>query len=227
MSRTIALCASVAAFALCAQLSFAEEAPHPRVLLLPVDFKVFRDNLFVQEIIPEQTEAARLNLGDAAREALLAHGAFELDAMPKLSPDEEQILHRQVTLARLIATQAEAYRHRPWRERRADFDRRLGNGLSFLHDRTGAGYALLVTGGQVTRCFLCAQFAANGKKGNRTVVGLVLIDLNDGNVSWFNSMDTFGSFFGTLHRDASERDDARRILGKLLAVYPKIPALTD
>jgi hypothetical protein len=216
----------VAIFAFSARVSFAEGTAHARVLLLPVDFAVFHDSLFVQEIIPEQTEAARLNLGDAAREALLAHGAFELDAMPQLSPDEAASLHRQVALARLIATQGEAYRRRPWRDRRADFDRGLGKGLSFLHDRTGAGYALLVTGSQVTRCLLCPPLAPNGQK-KQTEVGLVLIDLVDGNVSWFNSVVTFGGFFGSLRRDVSERDDARKVLAKLLESYPRIPALTD
>jgi hypothetical protein len=226
MIRTIALCAYAAIIALCARPSFAGEALHRRVLLLPVEFNVFQDSTFVQEIVPEQTEAARLNLGDAAREALLAHGDFELDAMPRLSPDEDKTLHRHVALARLITAQAEAYRRRPWRERRAQFNRDLGNGLSFLHDRTGAGYALLVTGSQVTRCFFCAPLTPNGQK-KRTEVDLVLIDLADGNVSWFNSVVTFAGFFGALHRDVSERNDAREVISKLLVAYPDIPALTD
>jgi hypothetical protein len=225
MARTVALCAALAISALCAPPSSAEEAPHAHVLLLPVDFNVVHGGLSMEEILPDETKAARLNLGDAAREVLLAHGAFELDPLPQLSPEEEQVLHRHVALARLIATQADDYRHSPWRDHRAQLDRGLGDGLAFLHERTGAGYALLVTGSQLTRCMLCPPLTANGQK-KRTEVSLLLIDLKDGNVSWFNSTVTYG-LFGVMRRDVSERDDARKVLAKLLEPYPRSPALTD
>lgn len=210
--------------------------PH-KVLLLPFTFTVYQSGVGSFEAVPDWTEAARKNLGDSARSVLSAAGGFEIESMPELPPDQAKSLRDHVAVARLIALEGTRFKGRykkaEWHEHRGDFDRSFGSGLKFLHDQTGADYALLIDGTQVKQSggsiFLQLLLAAGGVimiGGGGTVVSMCLIDLNDGEVTWFNSSLNI-AILGMTKADMRDAPKAREAIATLFTSYPAIPALAD
>ena len=207
----------------------------PRVLLLPLTFTVYQSGVGSgPEAVPDWTEAARRNLGDAARETLLATRGLELNQLPDLEPKDAAVLRDHVAVARLITMSGNQYRHGEWHKHRAEFDRAFGTGLGFLRERTGADYALLIDGTQVKQTggsiFLQLALAATTGMvmmgGGGTVVNVCLLDLVNGTVAWFNSSQAI-DVFGATGTDLRNAAAARAALAKLFAAYPTIPALAD
>jgi hypothetical protein len=210
-----------------------------KVLMLPLAFTEFQNAVSGLEAIPGWTDAARKNLGDAARDTLQAVGDFQLEALPDLAPEESAILQDHIAVAQLIVGAGVQYKSGEWHKHRADFDRSFGDGLRFLHERTGADYALLIdgsqirqSGGRVAMRWLTTLAAAAGgvilvsTGGGGEVVNVCLLDLRNGKVVWFNSSratDIFASSGADL-RDAAATQAAMK---KLFAPYPNIPALAD
>lgn len=210
-----------------------------KVLMLPTGFTEFQNAVSGLEAIPDWTQAARKNLSDAARDTLQATGGLQLEPLPDLTPEEAVILHDYIAVAQRIVGAGVQYRSGEWHKHRAEFDRSFGDGLRFLHERTGADYALLIDGSQVKqsggrlamRLLGSLAVAAVGvivipTGGGGEVVNVCLLDLTNGTVVWFNSsrsVDAFASSGADL-RDAAATQTAMR---KLFASYPSIPALAD
>jgi hypothetical protein len=216
----------------------APRASTHKVLLLPPTFTEFQNAVSGLEAIPDWTDAARRNLSDAARDSLRAAG-MQLEAVPDLTPQEAAIVREHVSVAMLIVAAAAQYEENDWHSHRANFDRTLGDGLRFLHDRTGADYALLIDGTQVrqsggriamnwlgTLAVATTGFIVVSPGGGGEVLNLCLLDLNNGTVAWFNSSRTKNGF-GSAGADMRNAEKTQAVIRDLFASYPNIPALAD
>jgi len=210
-----------------------------KVLMLSPEFTEYQNAVAGLEAMPNWTESARKNLGDAARDALRATDDMQFESLPELTPEESQILHDHLAVAELIVFAGVQHKTGEWHKHRAGFDRTFGDGLHFLRERTGADYALLIDGMQVlqsggrTAMKWLGVFAAAAlgvvavpTGGGGEVLNVCLLDLNNGTVSWFNSsraIDVIASS-GADMRDAAATQAAMK---KLFASYPGIPSLAD
>jgi hypothetical protein len=212
--------------------------PHV-VLLLPATFTEYQNAVAGLEVIPDWTNAARKNLDDAALETLQTTGTLQLEPLPTLTPEESVILHDHIAIAELIVAAGVQYKNSEWHKHREAFDRSFGEGLRFLHERTGADYALLIdgtqvrqSGGRIAMRLLGSLAAAAGgiilvpTGGGGEVVNVCLLDLNHGTVAWFNSSRAI-EVFGSSGADLRNAEAAKAAMRKLFASYPAIPALTD
>ena len=209
-----------------------------RVLLLPSTFVEFQNAVSGLEAIPDWTEAARKNLGDAARDSLQAAG-LQLEALPDLTPQEAAVVHDHIAVAQLIVGAGAEYEKGDWHKHRRDFDRTFGDGLRFLHERSGADYALLIdgtqvrqSGGRVAMRVLGTLAAAAGgimvvpTGGGGEVLNVCLLDLNNGTVAWFNSSRS-KNVFGSAGADLRNAAVTQAAVKELFESYPNIPALAD
>jgi len=209
------------------------------VLLLPATFTEYQNAVAGLEVIPDWTNAARKNLDDAALETLQTTGSLQLEPLPTLTPEESVILHDHIAIAELIVAAGVQYKNNEWHKHREAFDRSFGDGLRFLHERTGADYALLIdgtqvrqSGGRIAMRLLGSLAAAAGgiilvpTGGGGEVVNVCLLDLNHGTVTWFNSSRAI-EVFGSSGADLRNAEAAKAAMRKLFASYPAIPALAD
>lgn len=209
-----------------------------KVLLVPPTFTEFQNAVSGLEAIPEWTDAARRNLSDAARDSLRTVG-MQLEVLPDLTPQETAIVRDHMSVAKLIVAAAAQYEDHDWHGHRANFDRTLGDGLRFLHERTGADYALLIDGTQVrqsggriamkwlgTLAVAAAGVVVVSPGGGGESLNICLLDLNNGTVAWFNSSQTKNGF-GSAGADMRNAVKAQALMRELFAPYPSIPALAD
>jgi hypothetical protein len=211
-----------------------------KVLLVPVEFSVYEQGLNTSEIVADWTEAARANLVTAATEVLRERAGLQVVPMPTLEPAEQEVLREHLALVKHIVLQANSMSGGAWNDRKPDFDRRFGDGLQFLRERSGADFVILIDGSQVKQSGgrVVSQLAllgilgavggtpvVGGAPGGGTYLSSSLIDLVGGEVKWFNAR--YGQeAFGMTRSDLRQLDDAKVMLRKLFEPYPAIPALT-
>jgi hypothetical protein len=213
--------------------SSEEPAAAPaKVLLVPVEFSVYEQGLNTREIVADWTEAARANLATAATEVLGERAGLQLVPMPVLEPAEQEALHEHLALVKLVVLQASSMSGSAWNRRKPDFDRRLGDGLQFLREKSGADFVILIDGSQVKQSggsvftqIALAGILGVGVPGGGTYLSSSLIDLVAGEVKWFNARYGLEGF-GMTNSDLRQLDDAKAMLRKLFEPYPAIPALT-
>jgi hypothetical protein len=203
-----------------------------KVLLVPVEFSVYEKGLNTSEIVADWTEAARANLATAATEVLGERAGLQLVPMPVLEPAEQEALHEHLALVKLVVLQASSMSGSAWNRRKPDFDRRLGDGLQFLREKSGADFVILIDGSQVKQSggsvftqIALAGILGVGVPGGGTYLSSSLIDLVAGEVKWFNARYGLEGF-GMTNSDLRQLDDAKAMLRKLFEPYPAIPALT-
>jgi hypothetical protein len=211
--------------------SAREAAPRPKVVVLPIDFVVRRLSVTGKTVHEEWTRQANTNLSSGLELALAERIDAEFVTMPELASDERAVLDEYVAVAKLIVIQASEIDSARWAPRRAGFDRQLGPDLGFLRERTGADYALLVSGAQseASAAIVLAQLAifAYGPypiRAGRTRLMVALLDIAAGDVRWFNSVKG-GEYFGINAKDFRSPEASARILARLAEPYPEIPAL--
>ncbi len=211
-----------------------------RVLLVPVEFSVYEKGLGTSEVVADWTEAARANLATAATEVLGERAGLQLVPMPALEPAEQEVLREHLALVKLVVLQANSMSGGAWNSRKPDFDRRLGDGLQFLREKSGADLVVLIDGSQVKQSggSVLAQIAlvgvlgaaggtyvGAGAPGGGTYLSSSLIDLVAGELKWFNAR--YGQeAFGMTRSDVRQLDDAKAMLRRIFEPYPAIPALT-
>lgn len=246
MKRFLSLAGPASVLLLLASALYAQEPPPPeqapadpgpatpapaRVVLLPVEFSVYEKGLATGEIVADWTEAARVNLAAAAADVLGERAGLQLVPMPTLDAAEQEVLREHLALVKLVVLQANSMPGGAWNSRKPEFDRRFGDGLQFLRERSGADFAVVIDGSQVKQSggsvFTQIALAAIGVgiPGGGTYLTSSLIDLQGGEVKWFNAR--FGAeAIGITGSDIRDLGEAKATLRKLFEPYPGIPALT-
>lgn len=209
-----------------------QPSPPRKVMLLPIDFTVYESGFGgTLEAVPDWTAAARANLTRSATAVLQSTTGLELIPMPALTPAEQAALRDHLGLTRLIVAQGSSLTGSVWKQRRANFDRTLGDGLRFLKDRSGADLAMLLDGWQVEQSggSVVGQLALMGlgaamPGGGGIQLSVGLIDLGAGQVQWFNS-SRGAQVLGIGGDDVRRPEVADAALHELFKSYPEIPAL--
>jgi len=205
-----------------------------RVVLLPVEFSVFQRGVSGMEVIPDWTEKARTNIAAAASTVLMERANLELVAMPELSPEETQQLREHLALVRTFMAQIDqldAAKEAAWQGRKPGLDRRIGHGLDFLREKTGADFAVYIDGAQAKQSggsvFSQIALAAVGVisiGGGGTYIRASVLDLEAGLLRWFNERSGRESY-GISGSDVRKAAETQAVLRRLFEPYPSVPRL--
>lgn len=207
--------------------------PH-KVVVLPLTFTVYQGSVGAGiEAVPDWTTDARRNLEAAAGVALKAHGDFEPTPLPELSDDEQAVLREELGLVHQVVASGATFGYGEWHKHLENFDPEIGDGLNFLHEKTGADYAVVIDGMQIRQSggqiFMQIALAAAGVAvvgGAGATVSMAIIDLNHQTVHWFNS--TIGvEALGISSMDVRSADSAQKVIAGLMKNYPTVKALSS
>ena len=206
----------------------------PGILILPAEFTVFQRSTVALEPVPAWTEAAERNLGESARHVLSADGRFRVIEVPQLAADRQAELREHIELFKVIGSQLETVVKpggKAWEGTRSAADYRVGPGLAFLKEHTGAQYAFLLagaevrqTGGSVFMQLMLAALVGAYAPGGGTYMYAGVIDLETGKVTWFGTQMGI-QFFGMGAADARQANGAEAALTGLLKSYPRTVGL--
>lgn len=216
----------------------AEPAPAssalPGILILPAEFTVFQRSTVALEPVPAWTEAAERNLAESAHHVLGADGRFRVMVVPELAADRQAELREHIELFKVIGSQLETVVKpggKAWEGTRSAADYRVGSGLAFLKQQTGAQYAFLLagaevrqTGGSVFMQMMLAGLTGVYTPGGGTYMYAGVIDLETGKITWFGTQMGV-QFFGMGAADARQASGAEAALAGLLKSYPRTVGL--
>jgi cytochrome c biogenesis protein CcdA len=205
-----------------------------KVVVLPLTFTVYQGSVGAGiEAVPDWTADARRNLEAAAGTVLKAHGDFDVTALPTLSDDENAVLHEELGVVHQIIASGATFAHGEWHKHPENFDPVIGDGLNFLHEKTGADYAVVIDGIQIKQSggqiFMQIALAAAGVAvvgGAGATVSMAIIDLNHQTVHWFNSSIGVEAL-GISSMDVRTPDSAQKVITALLKNYPTVTALAS
>jgi hypothetical protein len=178
---------------------FAQPPPSTNVLLVEPDIILFQLTAGgLDEPKADWTEAAKTNVKENLSRLLQAKGDRLIpDRPPADAPDHMQIysqllkLHEGVGQTILIHKYMPIY-NLPTKEGR--FDWRLGESVKTLKERTGADYALFVylrdsyTSPGRAALIVAAAILGIGIRGGMQLGFASLVDLNTGQIVWFNRL---------------------------------------
>jgi hypothetical protein len=205
----------------------------PRILILPAEFTVFQRGPVSLEPVPTWTEDAQRNLGESARRVLTADGRFTVTDMPPVGADHEAELREHIELFKVIGSQLNGVVKlggKAWEATRNSADYRIGPGLQFLKQQTGADYAFLLAGAEVRQTggsvFLQLLMAGAGVyvPGGGTYMYAGIINLDTGKLTWFGSQLGLQAF-GMGGADARNSAGADAALAKIVKTYPRTAGL--
>ena len=235
---SIAVMGLAASPAVCAAEEGGAAVTKPlEVVVLPARAHVMRAGFVQTEEVAEWSAAARANL-DVAIEQLVADSpAFSPVGLPELSSEERAAIGEFVAVANLATTKFDGF---TWfggvEVQRTAADRTLGPSLAFLHDRTGADYAIGAFALQVEQSKRSATVTSTVGLGLVAVgsgflllptvtfsyVALFMADLRTGELRWFNVRSGY-EVAGYNFSDLRDAESARKMVGKLLEEYPDVP----
>jgi len=227
LGRALAL--TVLSVALGSPASRAADAA-PVALIVPVAFRVYESSIGTVESVGPWTNLARHYLALAAQDTVHARAGFEVRLMPELGATDAATLQEHIALVNRMLAQSADYERSPWRARRPMLDLAFGDGLAFLHERTGADYLVIVEGHQVKQsagAVVLRSLTGAGAVNGGTALGIALLDIRNGRLAWFNNMSAHAGAYGGGGRDMLNYEVARATLRSLLEPYPKIPTLAD
>lgn len=202
--------------------SLAPEQRPKKILLLPP--QMFVAELSAGGVIQRQDDWSNL----AAENLLAATEAygretqvFETLRMPKLSPDEEDIVESHIGLYDRVAYTINMYGHGRgdgWKQKKNMWDYTLGEGLAFLREKTGAdsaliflGYDIISTSGRKT------LFAINllrlGVPLGQSFITAGLADLQTGEIRWL-------SYDQSMSMDSREPAEVESLVRDFFETYP-------
>lgn len=199
-----------------------------RIVMLPVEFTVYQKSVAGIEAVPDWSETARFSLGQAAIEMLRQDGRFRVVDLPQLDGQTQGLLREHVELFKIVgdtATGVLQYGGKPWADKKTNFDYTIGDGLQFLAEASGADYAFLLAGAQVTQtggaAFMQFLAAAGGvaMPGGGTFMFTGIVDLHSGDVKWLNSR-MGQQMFGITGSDVRNPATAAEIVVKLFEGFP-------
>jgi hypothetical protein len=238
MLRVLALAlASVAAIAWsvkpvsCVADTVDAAATEPlKVVLLPARAHVSRVGLMQADEEEEEWSAlARANLDAAVLDLVGQSSAFSPTALPPVSSEERNAIDEFVAVANLATTKFGGVSL--WGGvgvQRATADRTLGPSLAFLHDQTGADFAIGTFAFQleqskrlaaVTSTIGLGLFAGGGIVSLPTVtfsyLAMFVADLRTGELRWFN-VESGYEVAGYNFSDLRDPESVSKMVGKLL-----------
>ncbi len=205
-----------------------------RIVMLPVEFIVYQKSVAGIEAVPDWSETARFSLGQAAIEMLKKDQRFFVVDVPEFDGDTKGLLREHVELFKLVGGNAlmfVQYGGKAWAEKKTNFDYTIGNGLRFLSDASGADYAFLMVGSQVTQtggaAFMQFLAAAGGVSvaGGGTFISAGIVDLKNGDLKWLNSRQGM-QMFGVTGSDARNPATAAEMVTKLFEEFPTSKVLS-
>jgi hypothetical protein len=118
------------------------------------------------------------------------------------------------------------YGGKAWEGKKTNFDYTLGDGLGFLAEASGAGYAFILAGMQIAQTGGAAfmQFLAAaggyGASGGGTFVYAGIVDLRTGDVKWLNSRQG-AQVFGMTGTDVRNPIIAFEVVMGLFSGFPE------
>ena len=164
-------------------------APDERLLVLPLEFLVFKADLETVEVVAEKSELARRNLEGSLHRALHREPGLQFVELPALSVDEAATVREYTDLMRTMAVSAVfglRFKTVPWRDKKTwRLDYGIGDGLAFLAERTGVGKAIFVSGSRFeTRIgvFPNTPHHTATENINSRMFSAMVIDLRSGDV---------------------------------------------
>ena len=199
-------------------------APEPRIVLMPLDVELMElDMGGVLEPKPDWTAAARRFITEELRAGKSKRG-FRLEEFPEQypGPPEEQDLVDQLVKVHAAVGRTIRQSRKPMQELRSLGDKpkwTLGEDVRVLRARTGADYALFV--------HVRDSYASDGRKlvmiaGAALKTGIMggvqsgfasLVDLQNGDIVWFNQL-------GRVTGDLRTREPAAETVQMLLKDFP-------
>lgn len=217
-----------------AAVARSADAP-PAVLLLPPEFIVYSQGVGATEPVPEWTNAAQENLAAAARQILEADGRFHVVDLPSITDAEREGFREHVELFKIVASNLDTVVKaggKPWAGTRQTADYRIGDGLRFLTERTGAQYALVLagseirqTGGSAFMQLMVAGLTGYAAPGGGSYMSCGIVDLQTGRITWYNS--SIGvQVFGIGGANTKEVAGASKSISALFKTYPSSPGLS-
>lgn len=231
---------SVAAIGLAAKSApcAAEEADAAaieplKVVVLPARAHVVSMGFASAEESPAWSLDASANLDAAVREVTGARADLAVRKMPEVSLNEQRVIDEFVSVVSLsgVATDWALFSETA-RVRNSVLDRTLGQSLAFLHDRTGADYALgtfacqpeqtkrvASVGATVGLTVLTGGALAPVVPTTMSYVTLFLADLRTGELRWFK-VETGYEVSGINFTDLRDPESARKVVASLLKEYP-------
>jgi len=123
----------------------------PRILILPAEFTVYQHGVATLEPVPKWTEDAQRTWPNRRGGYSLPMGASRLSKRRR-SDDHEAAVAEHIELFKIIGFQLDGVVKpggKAWAETRKAADYRIGPGLQFLKQQTGADYAFLLAGAEV------------------------------------------------------------------------------
>lgn len=205
------------------RISPTSSNPPKKILLLPP--QMFVAEMSAGGVIQKQddwTQQANENL----LAAIEAHGResnrFETLRMPNLSSAESEIVESHIGLYERLASAIHAYgqgKDSGWEQKKKEWDYTLGQGLSFLREKTGADYALVFAGADI--------ISTGGRKATFTV-GLLLgiaiplgqsfitagmVDLQSGIIEWL-------TYDQSMSMDTREPEEVESMVRDFFKTYP-------
>lgn len=203
----------------------ASAAQKPKkVLLLPIDIDVIEISAGG---VPEKVEAwskqAKSNVKQSLQKTIGTKQNFELIEIPEMDTSEKDILEQYLAFYEVVGGDAFIFGRSPdpaWQHKTKHFDYTLGNGLSFLKQKTGADAALFVvgsdqisTGGRKAAIVLGAMIGVVIPAG-MTFVSVGLVELDSGNILWLNYD------FGGGNWDIRDQADTDKLVTNIFMDYP-------
>lgn len=176
---------------------------------------------------------AEYKLADAAREVLQADPRFLVVDQPALNAREAAIVLEHLKLFLLVAMSIEDAKRagRLWLDTRREADHRLGEGLSFLADQTGARYGFIITCSEtppsglyaapvpVTSPFPVATafnpFPSSG-------LFFAMVELSTGRIVWYGDRHRFDGNKMLL----GSPDALRDVIAAVVSSYPRSSGLS-
>lgn len=231
---SIAVMGLAASPAVCAAEEGGAAANKPlEIVVLPARAHVMRAGFVQTEEVAEWSAAARANLDVAVREMAGARSDLMTREMPEISPDEQRAIDEFVSVVSLagVATDWTLFSDVA-RVRKSALDRTFGPSLAFLHDKTGADYALgtfacqpeqtkrvASMGATVGLTVLTGGAFAPVVPTTMSYVTLFLADLRTGELRWFK-VETGYEVSGLNFTDLRDPESARKVVSGLLEEYP-------
>lgn len=144
-----------------------------------------------------------------------------VETLPELTPEEQENIDQHVALYDLVSSNALAFsQHAAWKNIREKEGYTLGQGLSFLAEKTAAETVLIVvgrdyisSGGRKTASFFAAALGVYLPLG-RSLLHAGVVDLKTGNILWMN---TSMSETDSLNNEIG----AKRLVEKVFSDYMK------